>query len=422
MRRAMILLLLCTLQPLGAGTSAQGESPGHVAWIDLDYNVWRLDVGRDSHLRLTGDGGANKRYLWPTWSNDGRLAWFSHEVVDGALVTEAWVQPEAGALASRRYRGDEAFNYAYWSPGNCLAGADCRHLAILLSSNARGMFVELVQDGQAAAVEGLSLRGGPPFYFSWSPDGGRLLLQRNNRRFDVYDANQDRLLATLDVVPGKIQAPHWSPVDERLLLGLRRPDGRSALVVLDDGDRIVLADELEGAPAFNWSPDGRLVAWREQNERGYGPLLIADAATGQPVAASPEGGALAFVWAPDGQRIAWLALVPQGRNISADRRNNLLAQSRSPIPGMRWWLLEVDSARLQISAPFFPTQEMLYYISYFDQFAQSHRLWSPDSRYLVYGELGERGPLVQLLDADNLDDGPRTLAPGRIGIWDFGAS
>lgn len=422
MRRPMILLVLCLLLPAIAAASARDQSPGHVAWIDLDYNVWRYDVGRDSHLRLTGDGGPGKRYLWPTWSSDGRLAWFSHEVVDGALVTEAWVQPQAGALASRRYRGDEAFNYAFWSPGNCSAGPDCRHLAILLSSNARGMFVELLQDGQAASAEGVSLRGGPPFYFSWSPDGARLLLQRNNRRFDVYDADEDRLLATLDAVPGTIQAPHWSPVDERLLLGLRQPDGRSALVVLDDGDRLLLAGDLEGAVAYNWSPDGRRVAWREQNERGYGPLIVADAAGGEPVAASPESGALAFVWSPDGQRIAWLAFDARGRSAGAGRRNNMLAQSRPTIPGLRWWLLDLESARLQISAPFFPTQEMLYYISYFDQFAQSHRLWSPDGRYIVYGELGERGPLVQLLDADNLDDGPQTLAPGRIGIWNFGGS
>ncbi|MCE2490741.1 MAG: hypothetical protein J4G17_12305, partial [Anaerolineae bacterium] len=393
---------------------------GQIAWLDENYNVWRYDVTRGLHVQLTSDASEFRRHLWPTWSSDGRLAWFSHEIVDSELMLEAWIQHEAGGPASLRYQGGEAFNYAYWSPGDCGDERECRMLALLLSSNAQGMFVELVRDAPTSVGSSIRLRGGPPFYFSWSPDGGRLLLQRNNRRYDIYDVLQDQIQATLAAMPGRIQAPQWSPVDDRLLLGVRQPDGRSALVVQDAEDSLVLAENLPGAVAFNWSPEGKRVAWREQTVEGYGPLVISDAASGERLTGSLTEGVLAFVWAPDGKRVAWLEFDLAGRNLSASRGNNLLAQAGPAYPGLRWRLLDLESGGTQAGPPFFPTQEMLYYISYFDQFAQSHRLWSPDGRQLVYGELRPGGPLVQLLDTDRMGEGPTTLASGWIGIWDFG--
>ncbi|MCY4525503.1 MAG: hypothetical protein OXB89_02745 [Anaerolineaceae bacterium] len=409
-----LLLLL-----VGA-VSGQDSTAGHIAWLDLNYNVWRYDVARGLRVQLTNDGTEFRRHLWPTWSSDGRLAWFSHEIVDGELVLEAWVQHEPGGPASLRYRGGEVFNYAYWSPDSCVDDQECRMLGLLLSSNAQGMFVELVRDAPSSIGSSVRLRGGPPFYFSWSPDGGRLLLQRNNRRFDIYDVPDDQIQATLDATPGRIQAPQWSPVDDRLLLGVRQPDGRSALVVQDAANSQVLAENLPGAVAFNWSPDGQSVAWREQTVEGYGPLVISDAASGERLTGSLAEGVLAFVWAPDGKRIAWLEFDVPGRSVSASRANNLLAQAGPALPGLRWRLLDLESGATQVGLPFFPTQEMLYYITYFDQFAQSHRLWSPDSRQLVYGELRRGGPVVQLLDADRMGEEPTTLASGWIGIWDYG--
>jgi len=203
---------------------------------------------------------------------------------------------------------------------------------------------------------------------------------------------------------------------------VRQPDGRSALVVQDGEDSLPLAEGLAGAVAFNWSPDGRSVAWREQTTNGYGPLVVSDAASGVRLTGSLTDGVLAFVWAPNGKRIAWLEFDIPARNVSASRGSGLLAQAATSFPRLRWRLLDLESGETLASPPFLPTQEMLYYITYFDQFAQSHRLWSPDSRQLVYGELRQGGPLVQLLDVDRMSDGPTTLAPGWIGIWDYGKS
>lgn len=421
MRLSTTSFALCTLLLLTFTVAAQEMPPGHIAYVDQDYNVWRYDLELDRHSQLTGDSAVTKRYLWPTWSTDGRLAWFSHDVETGGLVTSAWVQASSGAPAVLLLEGEDAFNYAFWSPGNCQDGPQCRHLAILLSSQSRGMFVELVADGAGETQEGKVLRGGPPFYFSWSPEGSRLLLQRNNRRFDVYDADEDRILATLDQRPGLIQAPHWSPVDDRLLLGARQGDGRTALVLLDGAESMQLEGDLTGGVAFNWSPDGRHVAWREQTVDGYGVLKIAEASSGELVTGSLNDGVVAFVWAPDGSKIAWLEFVVTRRNPGTQASNSLLAQRRAALPGLRWRVLEIDGGAIHAGPSFYPTRELLYYVSYFDQFAQSHRLWSPDSRFLVYGELRDDGPVVQVLDSARPGESPATLAAGWMGIWSFGA-
>ena len=420
MRLVGMSFVLALLVALSGSAYAQETPSGQIAYLDEAYNVWRYDAQLESHTRLTNDSSDTRRYLWPTWATDGRLAWFSHTLEDGALTTSAWIQSGPGAAVTPGYSGAEAFNYAFWSPGNCAAGPSCRQLAILLSSQAQGMFVKLLTDGVDTAQESVTLRGGPPFYFSWSFDGGRMLWQRNSRRFDIYDANEDRLLATLDQTPGLIQAPHWSPTDDRLLLGVREPDGRTALVLVEGDCSLELASGLAGAVAFNWSPDGRHVGWREQTNSGFGPLQIADAATGELLLSSPAAGVLAFVWAPDGQRIAWLEFIPAAGNVSAAAGNHLLAQSQAALPGLRWTIMELADGTTQDSTTFYPTPELLYYMTYFDQFAQSHRLWSSDSRFLIYGEIRDSGPLVRLLDADRMTEGPRTLAPGWMGVWDFG--
>ena len=411
------LLLLLS----GVAHAQDGGIVGQIAYIDQAYNVWRYDAQLEEHTRLTSDSAADRRYLWPTWAVDGRLAWFSHTLETGELVTDAWVQPAPGAEARLRYRGREAFNYAYWSPGNCAIAPDCRHLAILLSSPAQGMFVELLRDGASQTREGVTLRGGPPFYFSWSHDGSRMLWQRNNRRYDIYDADEDRLHATLAQTPGLIQAPHWSPTDARLLLGVREAGGSTALAIVEGESQLELVTGIAGAVAFNWSPDGRHVAWREQTDDGFGALRIADTATGTMLPGSPRDGVISFVWSPDGRRIAWLELVLPSGNISADARNHVLAQTQPVSPGLRWTVMELESGTTQDSPTFIPTQEMLYYLQYFDQFAQSHRLWSPDSRFLLYAELRESGPGILVLDTDRMRDEPRTLAQGWIGVWSFGA-
>jgi hypothetical protein len=63
---------------------------------------------------------------------------------------------------------------------------------------------------------------------------------------------------------------------------------------------------------------------------------------------------------------------------------------------------------------------MFYLLAFFDQFSQSHRIWSPDSRYIVYSETADGGEsLVKILDTLAEPFVPFTVAEGEFGTWSY---
>jgi len=407
-----------------AGDASQeaSEGRGYIAYVGEDYNIYRLNPVDNSQIQLTDDAGNTRRYQWPTWSTDGRLAYFSLYLNEGNVYMGAYVADQGSDVGSLVYTGEnELFNYAYWSPQNCVSSENCRDLAMLISSEAEGMFVELLHDtGEEATSETVGL-GGPPFYYSWSPDGSRMLWQRGNTTFDVYDAASDAVIDTLPQLPGAILAPAWSPVDDRLLFGARsEDDGGTDLVIVSHGDEVQkLASDLEGLVSFSWSPDGNYVAYRVGSSEGFGPIFIVDAVTGETIARSPVNGVFAFFWSPDSQRIAYITLATTSGSFSA-RATHLAAPARQQEPnGLAWSVLDVKSESVNRYGAFIPTEQMIYILSYFDQFAQSHRIWSPDSRHLLYSEMTAEGPVINLLDATQVDSVPFSVAQGFVGVWSF---
>jgi hypothetical protein len=71
---------------------------------------------------------------------------------------------------------------------------------------------------------------------------------------------------------------------------------------------------------------------------------------------------------------------------------------------------------------FNPSLQMRFVIASFNQYAQSHRFWSPDGRYLVYASRNEilRQEQVGLVDTW-AEDGPQTIvvAGGSMGFWSW---
>ena len=88
---------------------------------------------------------------------------------------------------------------------------------------------------------------------------------------------------------------------------------------------------------------------------------------------------------------------------------------------LTWNVLDLTSgASWQYYESFLPSRDMLYYLAYFDQFAQSHQLWSPDSRYLTYTALTEDGDaVIRLLDTDDPTRETIPVVEGQIGIWSY---
>lgn len=421
---AVVAILALSLQPLNVfgDTDVFFELPGRIAYISDDYNVHSLSLHQDALMILTDDATDNRRYLWPTWSNDGRLAYFCCDGLHSNLpLTEVYVSADGRQPGEMIYEGmGEMFNYAAWSPNNCAVGDGCRDLGLLLSqvTTGGGFSVELIRSSD----EPISARRvglGAPFYFSWSPDGGRLLLQRNNRQIDLYDVDEE-VLQAIESSPGRFQAPAWSPVDDRLLFGVLNQDGKTDLVIYALSDIRVLQSDLDGAVSFSWSPDGNAIAYRTVSDEQLGNLFVIDAETGEVIAQTSEDGVIAFFWSPDSRRVGFVTLsTPRGSfNVGGSMQPARL--SAQQIDGLAWVALDVETEQIRRYGVFIPTNEMIYLLSFFDQFNQSHRVWSPDSSHVVFSEVTASGDsVISILDMTRADAVPFSIADGLIGIWSF---
>lgn len=405
MRKVLLLTMVFILLQGVSSVSAQDDLPGSIAYIGTDYNVYTFAGGES--VALTDDANVENRYVYqlPTWAPGGRLAYFSRGRSADEPQLGVYVSPDGVRGGERVYETNgNVLNYAYWSPEDC--GENCRDLALLLSDET-GLFVELLRTGEGEVEAEMIGRGGP-FYYSWSPDGAQMLWQRNMQRLDVYDVAEAGVVRTLTQQPGIFQAPMWSPIDDRLLVGALNAN-QTDLVVVDGEQTLTLAAELRGLVAFAWSPDGRYVAYTAN----YGVLNVVDARSGALVARTLDVGVFAFFWSPDSSTLAYVTLARERDTFSAKR----LQQDANP-HNLLWSVLNVQNGQLRAYAQFFPTSELLYLLSYFDQFAQSHRLWSPDSRYLLYSEETAEGvTLITVLDTQLGE--AQTIAEGVIGIWSF---
>ena len=408
---AVLLILFVSLHVLGQ--SEETDVAGRIAYIGTDYNVYVLTPADGIEVQMTNDATRRRHYLWPTWATNDKLAFFCCEQLStsGDIDTEVFISADGVVAPELAYLGEgQIFTYAAWAPGDCVLGDKCRDLAVLLTGSS-GFDVQLIRSHEDITNRLLGM--GAPFYYSWSPSAERLVLQRNNRRLDVYNVGGEEI-ETLEERPGLMQAPDWSPVDDRLLFGRLDAEALATdLVVFSDDEVQIVADDLDGQVSSNWSPDGRYVAYRTVTDQ-FSNMSIFDTRQNVSLRESNVGGVIAFFWSPDSEKLALVtfAAVPSAFNISTSAQPERLS--------LTWWVMDVASGSIARYASFVPTDSMIYILGFFDQFSQSHRLWSPDSTHLVYAEIQEDGTRsINLLDTRRTDAVPFSVANGEIGIWSY---
>ncbi len=415
--RFFLYILFMALIFLPIGASAQ-ESRGMLAVVGSDGNLSVYDANGKNPFSITTDAKAGaKLYHWPTWSTDGRLAFFgaSNDRSDPySLRVFIQDQVKAGGTFKTAYTSlDDVFTYAYWSPGDCLKGS-CRELALLLTPVQGTLALRLIRDENGSFTD-KEIGQGAPYYFSFSYDGKQMLWYRFGTQFDVYDVPTDTIVQTLDDSPGKFNAPMWSPVDDRLLLGVVGADGDSTDIVIADGpDRTILLAGQENPVSFAWSPDGKLIAAVSH----FGKLTVLDAATRAVHATAEDTNIVAHFWSPQSDRVAYIVVTRQPETQQGMRSNGRLRLEQAA-GALKWRVLDVKTSATREIASFAPTQAMIYLLTFFDQFARSHSLWSPDGRYITYGASDEAGKdsvmLVNTVGAAK----PFKVASGSMGIWSW---
>jgi Tol biopolymer transport system component len=159
--------------------------------------------------------------------------------------------------------------------------------------------------------------------------------------------------------------------------------------------------------AFTWSPVGDWLAFAfasQDTPALYDGIEVArpDGSERHRLTQEPQVG---FFWAPDGKRLALLGLDMAARELA-------------------WSTIQVDGKGRRMLGSFAPSSDFAFQLPFFDQYAQSTSLWSPDSRKLVYGADGgaERsngsasGERVMVLDVDG-SASPSVAAPGGVAVW-----
>jgi TolB protein len=225
---------------------------------------------------------------------------------------------------------------------------------------------------------------------------------------------EGRQVEALEVDPGLFIAPAWSPLGLDWLLVAGREDldylyrteaGRAGL---SPEISQVLAKAEDKHMAFSWSPQGDRVAYSILRRSGgliFGPIHIYDLATGETKQITASSFDISgFFWSPDGKRIGYLSRL-----------------SLRDATWMQWRVYNLEEDLDRGYAAFHPSYQMRYVVSSFNQYAQSHRLWSPDGRYLVYADTDKyRVERIWMVDtfAERGAD-PILVAEGSMGFWSW---
>ena len=92
---------------------------------------------------------------------------------------------------------------------------------------------------------------------------------------------------------------------------------------------------------------------------------------------------LCFFWSDKGQQLLYVRMLPESSCLA-------------------WYSARTNSTPVELIR-FRPSREMLYYLHFFDQFAETHKLVSHDGRYLVFSglledEAPEAKPRIHVID------------------------
>ena len=416
---------------------ANGDGNGspmvnRIAYIDNSGDLRLVNPDGTGDERLTGDVRAGllaqalergDSYSWPTWNPDGAKLAASRVSISGqdAGLSVQLFDLDTGGMISAFENdvpapvADGAAHYIYWSP-------DGRYLTVLAPTReGLALFVRDYQGSDDASA----LAVGAPLYYHWGRDSGVIAVHSGDRLM-VSEPSPDGAQAQLHSDAVGFRAPALSPDGTHLAYAATEGEVHGVFVRaigppssfspspsgggLGWGQPRLLM-ETRVLAAFAWAPDGSTLAVSEQAGPGS-PLfnrLSLWAADGSSSSVLVEEAHLAFFWSPSGDRIAWVGVDPATREMELSLSSVIGGESRRLFR-------------------FSPTGEFFTYLSFFDQYAYSHSLWSPDGSALVVAgnegpESGRRngsgpsGGQIYVVDAGTGES--RRIASGRTAVWSW---
>lgn len=339
-------------------------------------------------------GGAD-RFSWPAFSSGAaRVAAFRAEGEGDAgahlVVLDCATADEQEAALP----GGHVPLHLAWSP-------DATRLALLVQDED-----SLLLCSTAGAPDGAyrPLESGSPLFYQWF-DSGRLLVHvggdagRVGLRADAPHLDD----APYGAPPGAFCTPY--PFDGGALFALRDASGTLLVASNAEGDGPVPVARAPGLLAFLPAPAGPRVAYASSpagQRAPYDALWVADLARGTS-ARLADGPLLAFTWAgPE----AFVLVRPEGERRVRFEWCSL--HGGEPVPLGRC----------------VPTRELMFRLTFFEQFDRTHPLVSADGGRLLYsahpdpsGPRAPGPPRLFLHDLTRLAAPPAEIAAGSCGVF-----
>ena len=393
---------------VSATPEVEKEPVDLIAYVGHDANIYTINPDGTGRARITEEEGL---YTWPTWSPDSSNLVFSgitgitpesSNVGLFSLVKELG-QVKQIYVNQRRARGfiaDTAPHYPIWSP-------DSQRVAFI-SQTVSGLSLFLDNPGDDEYPT--PVVGGGPMYLSWSPDSRYILLHVRLEHL-LLDTHNVGGPEDLSISSPSYRAPAWSPQGDRIIFAGENDVSDQTLFLADPrGENRVRLMDVPGNVAFLWSPKGdhiavaRTTAFGEPLYDGL-QLISVDSLETRYLT---NDKLFAYFWSPDGNKIAYITITEE-------------------LGVFRWKVVDIDEATERTLVDFEPSDGLFILFSFFDQYAYSHQLWSPDSRSLVFAGLLQGGPDLVSMGMQPNDKiyvmevegpvSPRAIADGILAFW-----
>lgn len=363
-------------------------------------------------------------FQFPAWSPDG-----SHIAAVGAsskgggiyvFAARAAADPPSDPVVIYQSADRRPF-YLYWTP-------DSKQVTFL-TTEPDGLALRIAPaDASAAAA---TVRAGAPMYWDFV-DSGRLLVHSGASGPDGFLAEvalSGGPIAETGRSPGTFRAPAISSTGQyRAYVAADEAFGQ---VVLESrGADRTSQISVFGPAAFSFNPDISELAFIAPDHPPSGdvPLPIGPLRLVQPGNSNPTtlfpGSVVAFFWSPTGKQIAILRLENPDNVTQANRgdgvalaRANIAAQGIAIGLSMRLAFVDVrtgsvSSERVVRLSDLFINQVL----PFFDQYARSHRFWSPDGAAIALPIVNQDGATqIVAIPADGSE--ARAVARAEMAFW-----
>ncbi len=370
-----------------------------IAYVGYNFDIYTITPEGTDERRLTLQDGL---FTWPAFSPNGdsvALSSFSADPLGpGKALYSVGV---SGNELTRLYEdapgvgpaiGPRIPHYGAWSP-------DSRHVAFLAMGE-QGLSLYVVSG--SGEEEARLVTSGSPLYLTWSGDSQSLLIHNGEDLLRMDLDAPDRLL-NLEADSAMYRSPAWSPVSDSTAFLESQGGVETLYVARADGSKRKPVTRVQGTASFLWAPDGNRMAVGQSLDT-EDPFLqdvrVIDVETAEQ-RLLVERPVMSFFWSPDGSKIAYVTLSDDA-------------------VALQWRVVDTRTGEDSKVVDFQPSPDQLTLLAFFDQYALSHQVWSPDSRQLVFsGALtgnADEGSQIFVVGVE-AGASPRALARGFLATW-----